>query len=283
MGEQAGASIIGKAFSVVKGIGLFFLKMIYLAPFFVFGLWLIGHVYISGFDLSKYASVSGGETEDVMFQAILQKKDAIPWDHFHMTDTYVEEKDPNQPICVLCHGVYAHGKDKKVRAMYNMHSGHLACAVCHVRKDGSDTEGGELLNKETIEFLWVNRESGDFKPSVDGAYGKYAAMIYPTTLTAQGERRIVAPIGPGAAQEFLEMWPVRTPDEITEARNKLHESISKEAVSCSDCHKKNGYLDFQKLGFPQRRVDDLVSSEFVGMIDKYQTFYLPSVIDFSGE
>ena len=49
-----------------------------------------------------------------------------------------------------------------------------------------------------------------------------------------------------------------------------------------DCHKKDGYLDFAKLGYPRNRVDHLASSEVASMIEKYETFYLPAVIDFSG-
>jgi len=283
MGEKTGASVIGRVFGVVKGIGLFVLKAIYLFPLLAFGLWLIHHVYISGFDMGRFSSAGSQNPDDAMSRMILKQNDTVPRDHFHMTDAYIEEKSPNLPVCVDCHGTYAHGKEKRVRAMYNMHAGYIACAVCHVRKDGGDAEGGGFLHNETIEFSWVNLETGDFETSVVGAYGKYDAMIYPTTLSAQGERRIVKPIKLEDAQEFLMRWPERTPEEVAEARNKLHASISKEAVACSDCHKENGYLDFLKLGFPRQRVDDLVSNEFVGMIDKYKTFYLPSVIDFSGE
>jgi hypothetical protein len=49
-----------------------------------------------------------------------------------------------------------------------------------------------------------------------------------------------------------------------------------------DCHKKDGYLDFSKLGYPRNRVDHLSSTEVASMIQKYETFYLPEVIDFSG-
>jgi hypothetical protein len=54
-------------------------------------------------------------------------------------------------------------------------------------------------------------------------------------------------------------------------------------VFCSDCHKKDGYLDFRDLGFAQTRIDHLNSTEIVGMIEKYKKFYLPSQIDFGLE
>ena len=43
---------------------------------------------------------------------------------------------------------------------------------------------------------------------------------------------------------------------------------------------KNGYLDFIALGFPPQWVAHLNSSEVVGLIDKYKTFYMPAEIDF---
>jgi hypothetical protein len=64
---------------------------------------------------------------------------------------------------------------------------------------------------------------------------------------------------------------------------KLHEHISDKPVFCSDCHKKDGYLDFKELGFPKQRIDHLNSTEIVGMIEKYKKFYLPSQIDFGIE
>ena len=283
MAEKKGTSVFTGVFRIFKRIVLSFLKVIYVVPFFVFGFWLVSVVYFPGFDLNASISLLKYRKNHDVGKSIIRKKETIPKDHFHMIDAYVERPDTKPPVCIDCHGMYAHGKEKKVRAFLNMHAGYISCTVCHVRKDVSGTEGGGIPKNETIEFLWVDRETGAFSNAVKGAYGKYPARIFPVIDSSRGPQRIYTPITEQAAQTFLDTKPGLTPEQLEAARLKLHEAITKEPVTCVDCHKKDGYLEFTKLGFPKRRVDYLVSSEFVGMIDKYKTFYLPSVIDFRGK
>lgn len=283
MDENARPSIIDRISQRIMKAGLTVLKVIYILPFAVFGLWLLSHVYISGFNIESFSSVSTEGQGDDLLASILKQKGSVPRDHFHMTDEYVVQQDPNPPVCVICHGTYAHGKEKKVRSLLNLHSGFIACSVCHVRRDGADTELGKTVFDDEFNFMWVDRQTGDFSNTVEGEYGKYPAMIYPIKSSGQGHGRIFAPIRTEAAQQFLKMYPQLTTDQISEAKAKLHELVSEEPVSCKDCHKKDGYLDFARLGFPAQRVDHLESSEIVGMIENYKTFYLPSVVDFRGE
>jgi hypothetical protein len=276
--------MVTAAGSMIKRIILFFLKVIYILPFFVIGLWLISVVYFPGFDLNASISLlKYGKTRAPVGTTVVRKKEAVPRDHFHITDQYVERLDVKRQVCDLCHGVYAHGKDIKVRALLNLHTGFMACAVCHVRKDGGEGQGGATLRPEIGGFTWVDNDTGEFKSSVTGEYGKYSEMIFPVLTAGQGIRRIYKPISDSAARRFLEGKPEWTEKQLDEARLKLHEGISKEAVSCTDCHKKDGYFDFAALGYSKQRVDHLISSEVVGMIENYKTFYLPSVVDFRGE
>lgn len=281
MSKKTGTSFFGRSLHRIKKIILSLLKVIYILPFFVFGLWLLSFVYFSGFDLNEAISISGPSKDDDVFQLITKTKEAVPRDHFHMIDAYVERQDPNPPICVVCHGTYPHGKEKKVRALLNLHTGFVACSVCHARQDGKNEAGDAKSENAIIKFLWVDWETNEIKDNVKGEYGKYPAKIYPIKFTEKGPRRIFTPVNAEAAQRFLKMRAKLTPDQVAEAKAKLHGQLSEKPVFCSDCHKKNGYLDFIKLGFPKRRVNHLMSSEFVGMIDKYKTFYLPAVIDFS--
>jgi cytochrome c553 len=266
-----------------KRIALFFLKVIYLIPIFVFGVWLISIVYFQGLEFNKPSSRRTEKKEEGVFKVLAPKQETVPRDHFHMIDQYVEPQRQNQPVCVICHGSYAHGKEKKLRAILNMHDGYIACYVCHARKDDGKREGKPTTAVKRIEFVWVDRQTGEFKHAVKGEYGKYPAQIFPVEDSGQGAGRIYTPIKQEAAQQFLNLLPGLTKDQAVKAREKLHEPLSKEAVSCADCHKKDGYLNFKALGFPQQRVDHLSSTEFVGMIEKYKTFHLPSVIDFGGQ
>jgi hypothetical protein len=274
--------MLRKGKSGIKRIALFFLKMIYLAPIFAFGIWLISIVYFQGYDFNRPFSRRAEKKDEGVFKLITHKPDTVPRDHFHMIDKYVEPQRQNQPVCVICHRLYAHGKDKKVRAILNMHEGYIACYVCHSRRDDVHREGKAATADKRIEFLWVDRETGEFTNKVEGEYGKYPAQIFPVEYSGQETGHIFTPIRQEDAQEFLKILPGLTKDQALEARAKLHEPLSKEAVSCEDCHKKDGYLNFKSLGFPQQRIDHLTSTEFVGMINNYKTFHLPSVIDFRG-
>lgn len=267
----------------VKRIVGFFLKVIYLTPFVVFGLWLISIVYFQGFEFKKPFSGRNEKKDDEIFKIFVHKQETVPRDHFHMVDPHVEIPKENQAVCVICHGSYTHSKEKKTRAILNMHEGFISCYVCHSRQE--DGHGGVKTTQSgtRIKFLWVDSETGEFKNAVEGEYGKYPAQIFPIEYSGQGADHIFTPIKPEAAQAFLKLLPGLTSDQVASAKAKLHNPISKEPVSCADCHKKEGYLDFKSLGFPQQRIDHLTSTEFVGMFEKYETFYLPSVIDFRGD
>ena len=174
----------------------------------------------------------------------------------------------------MCHGIYPHSKEKKVRSILNFHTGFIACAACHARKKPGD---------KSINFAWIDRETGEIVPKVQGEYGKYPAKIYPVKITADGYKKIYRPIDAQEARKFLLTKDKYSPDQVAQAKKKMHERISSKPVFCSDCHQKDGYLNFAKLGFPIQRINYLNSSEVVGMIEKYKTFYLPSAINFGNE
>jgi hypothetical protein len=285
MGSKKVTLILTVAVSTLKRIALFLIKALYLLPFAAFGLWLLSIVYFPGFDLNASFSLSKHAKKfEAPQQVTGPKKPGIPREHFHMIDAYVDRPDAKAQICTLCHGAYAHGKEKKVRAFLNMHQDFIACAVCHVRKEDGKAGPGLIAANERIGFLWVDRQTGEFKSRVEGEYGKYPARISSVIYDTQDRKRLPTPITAAAARQFLELKPkLKTKEQLEEARGKLHKAITQKPISCSDCHKQDGYLDFLELGFPRQRVDHLVSTEFVGMIDKYKTFHLPSVIDFRGE
>jgi hypothetical protein len=116
---------------------------------------------------------------------------------------------------------------------------------------------------------------------VVGEYGKYPAKIFPKKTDSQGQIKIIHPVSEESAKQFLKHKDQYTPDQVAEAKAKLHEPLSKKPAFCTECHVKRGYFDFAALGFPKNRVDHLISSEVANMIQKYETFYLPEVINFS--
>jgi hypothetical protein len=262
---------LSKVAQVKNKIGTFAVKAVLVLPLMAFGLWLIQMLYFPGVTAGKSEVPLTAVGDDLMFRNIWQETEPVSSGHFHMVDASIFQTAPYEPICRTCHGTYAHSKEKKVRSLLNFHEGFLACAVCHVRKDPAD---------KTFSFAWVDRETGRTSTAVEGEYGNFPAKIFPRRISTKGQESIVQPISEKAAQEYLKYKDQFTPDQIAQAKAKLHEHISKNPILCIECHKKEGYINFSELGFPQNRVDHLISSEVATMIEKYETFYLPEVIDF---
>ena len=262
---------LSKGVQVKNKVGTFALKAVFVLPLVVFGIWLIQMLYFPTVKASKSELSLKAVGSDHMFRAIWQETAPVSQGHFHMVDASIFQSAPYEPICRTCHGTYAHSKEKKFRSILNSHEGFLACAVCHVRKDPAD---------KTFSFTWVDRETGRTSMAVEGEYGKFPAKIFPKRISARGQTTIIRPISEEAAQGYLKYKDKFTPDQVARAKAKLHEHVSKKPVLCNECHRKEGYLNFAGLGFPQNRVDHLTSSEVVTMIQKYETFYLPEVLDF---
>jgi hypothetical protein len=252
-------------------IGKLVLKAVFVLPLFAFGLWLIQMLYFPEVKANKSELPLQAVSEDLMFRKIWQETEAVSSRHFHMVDTDIFQPGPYEPVCRTCHGTYAHSKNKKIRSLLNFHEGFLACAVCHLRKDPADN---------TFSFTWVDQETGTTAMAVEGEYGKFSAKIFPGRTSTRGQITIIRPISEKSAQAYLEYKDKFTPDQVARAKAKLHEHISKKPIMCIECHRKEGYLNFSKLGFPQNRVDHLISSEVATMIEKYETFYLPEVMNF---
>ena len=250
----------------------FMLKTVFMLPLVLFALWLIHLVYFPSPEARKSEESARAAAGEVgVFRNILERGPAPAWTHFHMTDEETHQAEPFQPLCITCHGSLPHSKEKKLRSILNFHTGYMACTVCHVRKEPGDQD---------LFFTWVDRKTGMMSSSVEGAFGKYPAKIFPVRIAADGKQNILHPVDEKAAAEFLELKDRFTPDQMAQAKIKLHERITKKPVLCKECHQKNGYFDFAKVGYPRNRIDHLISSEVVGMIDKYETFYIPEAIDF---
>ncbi len=270
---------MGRAVNKFIMLPVALLKVVYILPFILFAVWLLQLLYfpkleIKKLSISQLAPMVKPPEEQNIFSKILMSKNQIASGHFHMIDEYISQQESVAPLCLTCHGNYPHSKEKKVRALLNFHTGFMACSVCHTRKEPGT---------ENVIFKWVERETGEIINKVKGEYGKYPARIYPVIIDAKGQKKIFRPVDENAALHYLEIKDKYNPDQAAQAKVKLHEHISDKPVFCSDCHKKDGFLDFIQLGFSIQRVNHLDSTEVVGMIEKYKTFYLPSEIDFGIE
>ncbi len=115
-----------------------------------------------------------------------------------------------------------------------------------------------------------------------GEYGRKLAVLGPDGRTPQ----LAHPDTEALVREFLAAPPTAGPqrEAIIE---RLHSRRRATPRSCGDCHTgAGGVVDFVALGYPQPRVDALMSPVVVRMIERIrdgQPFYMPGFVDPRGE
>jgi hypothetical protein len=259
--------------NIIKRTCIFLIRIVYFPFLVIFSLWLIQilyfpHLSYKGISVKQAVVIPEYAKDKKMLMSIMKHREPLSYGHFHITDEYItrliKKLDSQPPFCMICHGTYSHSKEKKTRALTNLHTGIMACEVCHIRKDPKD---------EDYSFTWVNLDTGKTSMKAEGGYGKYQAVIVPVKIVEGRRTRLDKIIG----IKFPE-YKTFSPDMDDETKKKLHEHLSKKPVACLECHIKEGYLDFAQLGFPQYRVNELTTSEVSRMIEHYETFYLPKLL-----
>jgi cytochrome b subunit of formate dehydrogenase len=252
-------------------------KAVYVTPVVIFAIWLLQiayfphWVYVPEY-FSMHPKVSATVTEltgkEEMINKIEQHSDPIPRGHFHNTDKYIErlihQLDTDPALCLKCHGTYPHKKEKSTRSMLNMHNGFMACEVCHVK------------NKD-YSFVWADIETGKESTRPEGSHGKYAATIVPVKTVNGRAVRLDKVVRNSFALEYLELNNTYTEGQLNEVM-KVHErNLSKDPVSCLECHMKDGYMDYGRLGFSVDRASELTSSAIPRVMLKEDSFIFPNL------
>ena len=190
---------------------------------------------------------------------------AMETGHFHILDETVYSDEENAPMCLRCHGNFCHAKSKELRSFYNMHSFYLTCETCHIRK-------GEV---EEVSFQWFDDKTGEVVKEPKGKDGSYGAKIVPVK---DGERLDKFP-KEKLALEYMKLEDTYTEEEKKKIQDELMKHVSEEAITCKECHKRDGYLDFSIVGYSQTRIKELTQLEIIKLIDEYKKFYLPTMFD----
>ncbi len=191
--------------------------------------------------------------------------------HFHHIDfDFVPDK---HSYCIKCHGDMPHGKLKELRAFGNMHSSFLSCQVCHVRLEKSDKTG---------VFKWYDRATGEIVPSPvrKGAFhGAYESKIIPFERVNGELQRIDSQERVDFALEYSERENTLTDIQKSKAKKLIHKVVSEKPYMCQDCHQKDEpVLPFRDLGYQEKRIHTIISTEVVGMIRNYTQFYMPRIL-----
>jgi hypothetical protein len=261
---------MNKAVNLIKSFCVFLIKGLYIGCFFATSIVLLQMLYFpQGKSETSFTATEWARNEE-MIKKIVNHEGEVSPGHFHITDEYVFRLEPEPPICFTCHGIYPHIKEEKTISFLNLHVGFMACEVCHVRNEAGGREH---------QFTWANFETGETSIQTKGGYGKYDAKIVPVkSINGRSER-----LDKLISEKFMEMYQQLKKKQYAAGQRakveKVHaKHLSEKPVSCLECHKKYGYLNLKKLGFPQRRINQLSSSEVSRMVEHYETFYLPKML-----
>jgi hypothetical protein len=198
---------------------------------------------------------------------------------FHKYEqSYIVRMNDNDS-CRACHPLYPHEQDKIVRAVLNMHTGFMACEVCHIKK----------LQYRNITYGWKDTTDVKFHGSSFGSYynpktgkaqksGDIISRIVPFSTDKNGKTLLMNTWDTEEAKKF-NIAKITSPVERNAALAHFHKDIDKKEVSvaCEGCHSSNSILDFQALGFDEGKAENLKTIDIKGLITKYKTFYMPKI------
>ena len=238
--------------------------------------------------LKKYEK----ERESPILMEAKRHEEMIKHRHFHITVGYPKIPEDKRPVCYICHSDLPHRKNKKIRSLMNMHTQYLVCETCHIK----EKPGAEIVYRWYSPFeknpkgpffgTDYNPEEG--KLLTGNKYAKIAPYFKYNLVDYSSEDRVEtnnlelaiqiqdAPM----AKDFMNVRDQLTPDQRASVTNQFHKSIKPKGYECKECHNdKKSILNLKALGFSEKRISELTTLEIVGIITKYQDFYLPEFFE----
>ncbi len=204
----------------------------------------------------------------------------FPLKGFHRTEQSFIVGLDEETSCRVCHPLYPHSENNLVRALLNMHTGFMLCEVCHLKKE----------NFSGFVYDWKDTENAVFSGEPFGTFYK------PSTKNAHPSEHFISRIAVftkdnGKKQLTLNSEDTRKANEFRLKENNLkplqkekeladfHRHIAKKQISvaCDECHSSHSILDFRRLGFDERKTNNLITLNIKGLVTKYKTFYFPDM------
>ncbi|MBI5408981.1 MAG: hypothetical protein HZA14_06415 [Nitrospirae bacterium] len=198
--------------------------------------------------------------------------------HFHHSVQYPQLPENMRPVCYICHSDYPHSKNKKIRAMLNMHTQFFVCETCHIEeKFGA-----------SVVYQWYNPLDDDpkgpfFGTSYDSETGNlmevadHFSKIAPYFKVGSRVESAIQIQDAPLAQDYVKVRDKLTPEQRDNVKKKFHVNIKAKGHECKKCHAKGSILEFKKLGFTENRTIDLEQLNITGMVTKYEKFYIPNL------
>ena len=159
----------------------------------------------------------------------------------------------------------------------------MLCEVCHINRSKFNS----------LSYGWENSENAQFSGAPFGTF------YNPQTKKARKSKHFISRITAFApqngknrsltntwdtaqAEAYLRKEKNLKPDEKEKELAYFHKDIERKEISvaCNECHSADGILDFNKLGFDEKKTKDLIYLNIKGLVTKYKTFYFPNLFGY---
>lgn len=254
----------------------------------------------AGESLKELGVAGGGTEEEEMFARLLKeqsKRKTTDLGYRVIEQPYIEGRfhhigfqlQPDKAsTCVRCHGVVPHDKSKEIRSFLNMHTFYLACETCH-----SLPEKGQ----PAYNFSWYDKDTGDLVGNPPAlvkieesftmlqekkqfpVYGDYGAKIAPGIKEGDEINLLHGQKEMAFVERYISLQERLDQEQKSQMKQVIHRKVSKEPLICKGCHnEKEQYIPFAELGYPPTRAQELTNTAVVGMVLKYNDFYIPNLL-----
>ena len=256
----------GKRDLLAKTLLVDLLMGIILLLLFSFAFWLIWLTFFREyFDTGIIESNQSEYMQGVRSAQVVHQK------RFHNVDDAVITHNESASNCSVCHYDLPHLKSKEKRAFLNAHSYFVACEVCHNKTE----TGSEVI------YRWSEKGTGRF---LNGEPKRYTAKITPTVYVDGQVRSLESVDDKEYVMEYLKIKDTLSMDQIEKVVDRTHSDLLNKPISCNDCHtmEKNTYIPFAQLAYSEARIEELTRIEVVGMVKRYEHFFMPHLSSGTG-
>jgi hypothetical protein len=138
-------------------------------------------------------------------------------------------------------------------------------------------------DKPPNRFGWITLTDGRLNPNPrieEGVWGEYGAKIIQLVGSESDSEPLVMQEERGFSAEFQRRSSGLDETQKVVANKFIHRRCTQEHVQCTHCHIGEGaLLPFRELGYSQERTDFLIKPEVVDLVQRYETFLMPSLLD----
>jgi hypothetical protein len=221
-----------------------------------------------------------------IFDEVRRSEELEKHRHFHnVAAEYPQLPENKRPVCFICHSEYPHRKNKRIRGLMNLHTQFFVCETCHIKQKAGTT----------VVYKWYN-------PLDNNPQGPFYGTSYdPETGSLSKGKDLIARIAPffkaqttdnlmsatlvqdaPLARDYMKVRNSLSPEQREGVKNKFHEKIKPQGHVCKTCHIEKSLLDLKGLGFAANRIENLKKLDVVGMLSKYDKFYMPELFSEPG-